>query len=205
MSKPLSVLEQERQNSRYKDRLLIVAGVFLLLLTVAYFRMPTKFVVYQPPVADEMYIAKIGTVPPTSVYSFSNIMLDRLLRCASDCEKDVLQNLQVNRSFLTESCFHDLETHVKINPQLYKNRTRELLPVDATIFSFDKVQMINGKTWLVTENYRLDTKVRGQSLRNEEFKYTMRVLKTSQSPDINPYQLQLDCYIAEPVLASVRR
>lgn len=199
MPKPISVLEQEKQNSRYKDRIIIFLGVVIVVIAVAYFRIPTKFVVYQPPETNEVFISKVGTVPPTTVYSFGNLILDRVLRCEEDCEKDIIKNLHANRAYITERCLHDIETHAQVNTQLYKNRTRELLPIDATVFTFDKVKMLNAKTWIVSEDYRLESKVRGETLRNENFTYRMKIIKSSQNPEVNPYQLQFDCYTADPI------
>lgn len=200
MSKSNNVLEMERQNGRYKDRIIIALIIMITLMMIAYFRIPTKFTVYQPPVLDQTYVSKAGSIPPTTVYSFASLILDRVMRCETDCEVNIPSNLEANRTFITESCYHSLLTHAERNTQLYRGRTRMLSPVDSTVFSFDKVKILNAKTWVIQEDYNLESKVRGQTLRNETYHYEMKIVKSSQHIEVNPYQLQFDCFAVDPIL-----
>lgn len=200
MSKPTSVLEMERQNGRYKDRIIIVLIVFIVIMLVAYFRIPTRFVVYQPPEPSQSYVSRVGSIPPTAVYSFATLMMDRVMRCEKDCEKDIPKNLEANRNYITERCYHNLLSHAEKNTQLYRGRTRAISPVDATVFSFDKIKTLNAKTWVVAEEYNLQSKIRGQTLRDEVYHYEAKIVKSSQHPEVNPYQMQYDCFAVDPIL-----
>lgn len=203
MSKPLSVLDLLKQDIRYRDRIIIAFAVIATLMAAALVRMPSQISIYHPPdLSQKGQISKIGEVPPSTVYSFSVIFLERLMYCKDNCGDDYPATLNGVKTYLTPACFTQLKDHYQKNIGLYQNRTRSIQPLDNVGFDFHKVEQIDNKTWHVTEHFLLDERIRGTAIREIFMKYPMKIIKSNLTTALNPYQLQVDCFYADPTRIS---
>ncbi len=197
--KPVSVVEKMAQDIRYRDRIIVALCVALSLLGIALVRIPTKISVYHPPdLSQSGQISRIGEVPPSTVYAFATLFLERIQYCKDDCANETPATLMATKAFLTPACFNQLKDHFENNKGLYAHRTRSIQPRDNTGFTLDKVIQLDSKTWQVTEEFYVDERVKGTAYRDLLMRYPLRIVKSNASTQFNPYQLQLDCYASQP-------
>ncbi len=198
MSEPISKLNDLRQELRMAYR--VVAGLIFMgvLLAAGFIMMPRQFTVHYPPDLSRSMTMRLGEVPPSTVYAFAALFMEHLNYCKTDCSSEYLNNINTNRSFLTDRCYTELSNHFKHNEGLYKGRTRRLMPTAESIYAIDKVRQVSANSWVVTDVWMLEERVRAQELRTNHIRYPIRVERAYLPQHLNPYQLQLDCFDGEP-------
>lgn len=197
-NKPVGALEGLEQDIRYRDRLIGGLVFALVVIGIGVLRIPTQLTIYHPPDLSKGEVTRLGDIPPTTVYAFAVLFIERLMYCEKDCDVDYKQTLERNRAFITEQCYTQLTSHYENNRQLYKNRTRKLIPLDSSVFDYKKVNQLAENRWVVTETFEFDERIRGEALRSFNMKYPLQIIKKNMSTTLNPYQMQLDCFAGDP-------
>ena len=195
MATPHGKYQQLEQDIRYRNRIIILLGGLLILLALAYWRLPTLWKVYIPPDLSRPQTVAPGQIPPSYVYAFAKIVMETLNFCPEDCAKDYPANLDTLRNYLTPSCFQDLAMHRERNVSLYQHRTRKLLPVGEEIFNPEKVTQLDKDVWDVRVEYLLEEHVVGVETRRNRYYYPLRIVHLSLPVELNAYQLAFDCFI----------
>jgi len=197
MAVPHAKYEVLHQDIRYRNRIIALLGGLLILMGLAYWRLPTLWKVYIPPDLSRPQTVAPGQIPPSYVYAFSKIMMESLNFCPEDCARDYPKNLETLRSYLTPACFEDLAMHHQRNTSLYQHRTRQLLPVGEEIFDPEKVTRLDKDVWEVRVEYLLEEHVVGVETRRRRYYYPLRIVHRRLPVNLNPYQLAFDCYIGQ--------
>ncbi|MCB1810680.1 MAG: DUF2895 family protein [Candidatus Competibacteraceae bacterium] len=195
MATPHGKYQQLEQDIRYRNRIIILLGGLLILLALAYWRLPTLWKVYIPPDLSRPQTVAPGQIPPSYVYAFAKIVMETLNFCPEDCAKDYAANLETLRAYLTPSCFQELAMHRERNVSLYQHRTRKLLPVGEEIFDPQKVTRLDKNVWEVRVEYLLEEHVVGVETRRNRYYYPLRIVHLSLPVELNAYQLAFDCYL----------
>ena len=128
---------------RYQNR--IIALLFLVVagLVAAYWRLPKHLWVYQPPDVSKAFVQKVGDIPPATVYGFSRTLWEALNYCEKNCHEEYPERLARYRSYLSNSCYLELENHYQKNQSLYGYRSRTLLPTENAIFASSRIRQMS--------------------------------------------------------------
>ena len=81
MATPHGKYQQLEQDIRYRNRIIILLGGLLILLALAYWRLPTLWKVYIPPDLSRPQTVAPGQIPPSYVYAFAKIVMATLNFC----------------------------------------------------------------------------------------------------------------------------
>ena len=133
----MSVKRKDRepeQTIRYQNRIIALLFAVVAGLVVAYWRLPKNLWVYQPPDVSKAFVQKVGDIPLASIYGFSRTLWEALNYCESDCHKEYPERIARYRTYLTDSCYLELENHYQKNQSLYGYRSRTLLPTEKRHF-----------------------------------------------------------------------
>ncbi len=186
---------QLQQELRFRNRIIGLLGAILLVLALAYWRLPTRLQVYVPPDLSRPQLVAPGDIPASYVYAFGKIVLEALNYCPEDCARDYVRNLNTLRDYLTPNCLQELTMHRDRQGSLYEYRTRKLLPAGDEIFDPRKVNRLDPSVWEVRLDYRLEEFVKGVETRSRRYHYPLRVVRYPVPIERNPYQLAFDCYL----------
>jgi len=186
---------QNEQELRYRNRIIGMLFVLLALLGMAFWRQPSVLRIYVPPDLSRPQFIAPGEIPPSYVYAFSKILMEKLNYCPEDCGRSYAGNLKDMRNYLTASCYQDLAMHRERNASLYEFRSRKLLPVGTEIFDPLKVTRLDRNAWEVHVEYLLEEHVKGVETRRRLYHYPLRIVHYAVPVDLNAYQLAFDCYL----------
>ena len=160
--------------------------------------MPSRLTVYIPPDTSKSMMLRVNEIPHASVYTFAHMFLEILNYCPNDCKTDYQDNLNSMHSLITDQCRVQLENHLNRQSDLYIYRSRKLIPVTGQAYSPEKVIQRSNRTWIVNETYELEERVRSTDIRKTRLFYPMRIVRVDMPVDLNPYQLQFDCFEGAP-------
>jgi integrating conjugative element protein (TIGR03746 family) len=186
---------QNEQELRYRNRIIVMLFALLVLLGMALWRQPSVLRIYVPPDLSRPQFIAPSEIPPSYVYAFSKLLMEKLNYCPEDCGRDYAKNLQEMRHYLTASCYQDLAMHRERQASLYEFRSRKLLPVGEEIFDPQKVTRLDRNAWEVHVEYLLEEHVKGVETRRRRYHYPLRVVQYAIPVDLNAYQMAFDCYL----------
>ncbi len=196
---PKSLPERLRQELRYRDRIIGMLFILLILGGVFVATMPSRLTVFIPPDTSKSMLVRLNDVPHPSVYTFAHMFLEHLNYCPKDCKTDFLDNLHSMHSLITDQCRATLENHVQRQGDLYMYRSRKLVPIVGEVYRPNKVIQRSDRAWVVNETYELEERIRGTEIRKTRLFYPMRIVRVDMPIDINPYQMQFDCFEGSPI------
>lgn len=193
----MSVKRKDRepeQTIRYQNRIIALLFAVVAGLVVAYWRLPKNLWVYQPPDVSKAFVQKVGDIPLASIYGFSRTLWEALNYCESDCHKEYPERIARYRTYLTDSCYLELENHYQKNQSLYGYRSRTLLPTENAIFASSRIRQMSADSWFVRQEYLLRDHVNGVTVRESLMEYPLKIVRSSRPIDVNPLGLEVDCY-----------
>ena len=149
----------------------------------------------------------LNTMHKTTVYSFTQMVFQRLNHWAYDGEKEYEKNIRANENMLTPSYRAFLRRDAarrqgnRVSSEL-RRRTRTMRPI-ASGWDEDRVKVVatsNGKpsAWVVLLDVELIEKIKGETIKHLYLRYPLRVTLSDIDRVKNPWLLALDGYEAEP-------
>ncbi len=186
--------EQQLQEIRIKNRIIFLLVLIIALALWKFATYPKQLTIYTAPDISKAFVQKVDDVPLTTVYGFTRTLWETMHYCQEDCNKEYLDNLQRYRAFITQKCYRELSEHFQSHKDLYRLRSRMLLPTDESGFSTERVKKISNGLWHTYQQFLLEDDIGGIKTRKQIMEYPLRIV-TSQTPTINnPWGLAIDCY-----------
>ncbi len=206
MSIPNNKLEQYQQEVRYHRRSNAVFFLLLALLAAGVWRIPKTLKVHTAPDVTKSFVQRHGEIPPHAVYGFARVLWESLNYCEEDCGKEFLPTLDKYKPYVTKSCRHDLRKHFERTDNLYRFRSRLLLPTEDSLYSEDKIQQVSTNTWYVKLKYHLKDDVNSVATRDNIMLYPLKIIRSDKPLSVNPLGMEVDCYFGDgPVVIERKR
>ena len=153
----------------------------------------------------------LNTMHKTTVYSFAQLVFQRLNHWSYDGEKEYEKNIRANEHMLTPEYMAFLRRDVerrkgnKVSSEL-KHRSRSIRPI-ASGWDEDRVKVVStrdGKpsAWVVLLDVELTEMIKGETIKHLYLRYPLRVALYDIDRDRNPWLLALDGYQDEPTKIS---
>lgn len=194
MSQPKNVRQQQNQEVRYHRRANTVFFLLLLSLTYAVWHIPRTIKVHTAPDVTKAFVQGHGEIPAHAVYGFARVLWESLNYCEEDCGKEFLPTLEKYKPYVTKTCQYDLKSHFESSGNLYRFRSRLLLPTEDSLYSADKIQQMSSNTWYVKLKYNLKDDVNTIETRDNIMLYPIKVIRSDKPLSINPLGMEIDCY-----------
>lgn len=194
MSSPKNLQQKQAQELRYHRRSNAIFFALLLFLSLAVWQIPKTLTVHTAPDVTKAFVQKNDEIPAHAVYGFARVLWESLNYCEEDCGQEFLPTLEKYKSYLTKSCQHDLRSHFERTDNLYRFRSRLLLPTEDSLYSQDKIQQISSNTWYVKLKYNLKDDVNTVATRDNIMLYPIKVVRSDKPLSINPLGMEIDCY-----------
>ncbi|MCF6256155.1 MAG: TIGR03746 family integrating conjugative element protein [Gammaproteobacteria bacterium] len=189
----ISDLENERQNGRYKTRIIIGLFMLVILIVVGWMQAPRDITLHYPPDLRSGAQMQMGEVPPFEVYLFAQYILQQLNSWEINGSKDYPRKVSMLRYYLTPNYQQQLEEDISLregNGEL-RNRVRNFSFAPGTAYREDFVQL-DGDSWIVWLDVNIDEYVLGKSVKELSLRYPIRVVRYDVDREKNPWQLALD-------------
>ncbi len=197
MSNPKNAQQKQLQEVRYHRRTNLVFFALLLFLAVAVWRLPRTIKVHTAPDVTKAFVQVNGEIPAHAVYGFARVLWESLNYCEEDCGKEFLPTLEKYKPYITKACRHDLKSHFESAGNLYRFRSRLLLPTQDSLYSKDKIQQVSSNTWYVKLKYNLKDDVNTVETRDNIMLYPLKVIRSDKPLSINPLGMEIDCYFGD--------
>ena len=120
-------LEMAQQGNRYRDRLLGLCFVLMLILAYGWYSAPQKLTIDIPPDLTAGATVKPGTFHKATIYTLADSVLKQLNLWSEDGEKDFLTQAGRLQYLITPSCLRQLRRHYDDNRTEYRRRTRHMI------------------------------------------------------------------------------
>lgn len=194
MSVPKNKIQQYEQELRYHRRSNALFFIVLLILAVAIWQIPRTIKVHTAPDVTKSFVQRNGEIPPHAVYGFARVLWESLNYCEEDCGKEFLPTLEKYKAYVTKSCQHDLQQHFTSASNLYRFRSRLLLPTEDSLYSEDKVQQVSSNSWYIKLKYNLKDDVNSVATRDNIMLYPLKIIRSDKPLSVNPMGMEIDCY-----------
>ncbi|MDP8051511.1 DUF2895 family protein [Pasteurella atlantica] len=194
MSIPKNKVQRYEQEVRYHRRTTVIFFILLLILSIGLWNIPRTIKIHTAPDVTKSFVQLNGEIPPHAVYGFARVLWESLNYCEEDCGKEFLPTLEKYKSYITKSCQHDLKRHFENSSNLYRFRSRLLLPTEDSLFSQDKIQQASSNTWYVKLKYNLKDDVNSVATRDNIMLYPIKVVRSDKPLSVNPLGMEIDCY-----------
>lgn len=186
--------EQQLQEIRIRNRIIFILIAMLAVALWKFSTYPKQLTVQTAPDISKAFVQKVDDKPLTTVYGFARTIWETIQFCQDDCSKDFIANLNKYRAFVTPKCYQELTHHFKNFQDLYRLRSRRLLPTDEAGFSTERVKKVSNGLWYTYQQFLLEDDIGGIKTRKQIMEYPLRVVNAKTPSLHNPWQLAIDCY-----------
>ncbi|WJV25625.1 PFL_4703 family integrating conjugative element protein [Pseudomonas chlororaphis] len=187
-----------------------VGALFVLLLVVSggWWSAPRDLTIHVPPDLRSGSTRKWWEVPPESVYAFTYYIFQQLHRWPTNGEEDYPRNLHALSGYLTPACRaylqQDFESR-RVAGEL-RQRVRGVYEIPGRGYGDDpnlRVKVLSDKDWIVTLDLNADEYYGSEPVKRALVRYSLKVVRSDQDPERNPFGLALDCYSQPPQRISI--
>ncbi len=191
--------ENEKQ-IRYRDRLIVGLFILLCLVIIGWMRMQREITLHYPPDLRAGAVMKAGEIPDYEVYAFVTNIFTYLNTWNEDGQYDYPANRKRLRAYLTSKYQKQILAEVEKLTALgeIQGRTRTIQPLQSDYYTEDKVQVINGSTWIVMREFRVREYLDGTLIKDVALRFPIRVVVYSVPREANPWQLGIDGFQEDP-------
>ena len=188
-----SVLEVERQASRFKTRIIIGLLIVMSIMSVGWSTAPDQISLHYPPDLRSGATMKIGEISEAEVYLFAEYILQQLNNWPKNGEKDYQSKISTLRSYFTPAyqaeLRRDYDTRRKQGE--LRKRVRNWSPVPGIAYD-DSFVVNTGQGWVVWLDVQIREYVSGGKVKELQLKVPMRVVPYDVDRESNPWGLALD-------------
>ncbi len=188
-----SVLDVERQASRFKTRIIIGLLIAISIMAFGWSSAPNQISLHYPPDLRSGATMKIGEISEAEVYLFADYILQQLNNWPKNGEKDYQSKISILRSYFTPTyqaeLLRDYDTRKKQGE--LRKRVRNWSPVPGTAYD-DSFVVNTGQGWVVWLDVQIREYVSGGKVKELLLKVPMRVVPYDVDRESNPWGLALD-------------
>ncbi|MGV8399268.1 PFL_4703 family integrating conjugative element protein [Pseudomonas aeruginosa] len=191
--------------SHVKTLRLGASALFVLALVLGggWWSAPRDLTIHVPPDLRSGSTRKWWEVPPESVYAFTYYIFQQLHRWPTNGEQDYARNLNALSAYLTPACHaylqQDLDTRRAAGE--LRQRVRGVYEIPGRGYGDDpsaRVKAISDRDWVVTLDLNADEYYGSEPVKRALVRYSVKVARSDQDPERNPFGLMLDCYSQPP-------
>ncbi len=188
-----SVLEVERQASRFKTRIIIGLLIVMSIMAVGWSSAPSQISLHYPPDLRSGATMQIGEIPEAEVYLFAEYILQQLNNWPKNGEKDYQSKISILRSYFTPAYQVELQRDYDTRRKQgeLRKRVRNWSPVPGTAYD-DSFVVNTGQGWVVWLDVQIREYVSGGKVKELLLKVPMRVVPYDVDRESNPWGLALD-------------
>ncbi len=175
----------------------------LLMMNLAFFTgwisSPSRLTIYIPPDIQNGATMKVGTIPPSLIYSFTYEIWQELNYWPEENGDDYQKNINSYWAYLTsqfKTALLEDNADLKMTGQI--QRIRYLQGLSGAAFNSKNVKKLGNDTWEVDLKMRLTEYKNNQAVKDVEILYPLKVTRTNVSPQNNPYGLAITGFVSEP-------
>jgi len=186
-------LHNERQNGRYKTRIIIGLFLVIIVMTFGWSQAPKDITLHYPPDLRSGAQMKPGEILPSSVYVFSQYILQQLNSWDINGSKDYPKKVGMLRHYLTPGYQKQLEDDIDLREAQgeLRDRVRSFSFVPGSAYDENFVQF-DGDAWTVWFDVHIKEYVLGNLIKEVSLRYPIRVVRYDVDREKNPWQLALD-------------
>ncbi|MBN3848534.1 TIGR03746 family integrating conjugative element protein [Paraburkholderia sp. Ac-20342] len=177
--------------------------VLALVLGGGWWSAPRDLTIHVPPDLRSGSTRKWWEVPPESVYAFTYYIFQQLHRWPANGEQDYARNLNALSPYLTPGCHaylqQDLDTRRAAGE--LRQRVRGVYEIPGRGYGDDptaRVKALSDRDWIVTLDLNADEYYGSEPVKRALVRYSVKVTRSDQDPERNPFGLVLDCYSQPP-------
>lgn len=188
-----SDLQNERQNGRYKTRIIIGLFMMVFAMAIGWGQAPKDITLHYPPDLRSGAQMKIGEIPPSEVYLFAQYILQQLNSWEINGSKDYPRKVSMLRHYLTPNYQQQLDDDIALREGAgeLRNRVRNFSYVPGSAYRENFVQH-DGDAWIVWLDVDINEYVLGKPVKKVSLRYPIRVVRYDVDREKNPWQLALD-------------
>ncbi|MDX1654085.1 MAG: TIGR03746 family integrating conjugative element protein [Candidatus Competibacteraceae bacterium] len=155
---------------------------------------PTFIRVYHPPDLRSGAVLRVGEVPPSVVWNFTQYILQQLNNWPENGDQDYGVQIYRLAAYLTpafrENRIVDMETRGRRGELQYRQRRVQMPP--GAGYEERRVDVLDADSWVVWVDLEIRETVRGMDVKETTVRYPVRVVRFEVDPEANPWGLALD-------------
>lgn len=161
---------------------------------------PQDIAIHIPPDLRNGATVKVGEVTPPNVYSFGYYIFQQLNRWPTNGADDYAAKINALQNYMTPSCFDDRQRDLKRRGEASEltNRVRMVQEMPGRGFAQNRVRVESPESWIIFLDLQVQENFRGQPVKNTYVQFPLRIVRYPVDLELNPFQLAIDCYAAEP-------
>jgi len=177
--------------------------VLLLALSAGWWSAPRDLTIHVPPDLRSGSTRKWWEVPPESVYAFTYYIFQQLHRWPTNGEQDYARNLNALSAYLTPECRAYLQQDFVARRAAgeLRQRVRGVYEIPGRGYGDDpsgRVKVLSDRDWIVALDLNADEYYGAEPVKRALVRYSLKVVRSDQDPERNPFGLALDCYSRPP-------
>ncbi|HAF2412766.1 TPA: TIGR03746 family integrating conjugative element protein [Salmonella enterica] len=182
---------------------IVALFILALVLSAGWWSAPRNLTIHVPPDLRSGSTRKWWEVPPESVYAFTFYIFQQLHRWPLNGEEDYPRNIQGLSAYLTPACRAYLQQDFKTRRDAgeLRHRVRGVYEIPGRGYGDDptaRVKVISDKDWIVTLDLNADEYYGSEPVKRALVRYSLKVVRSDQDPEHNPFGLAIDCYSQPP-------
>ncbi|MCF6231112.1 MAG: TIGR03746 family integrating conjugative element protein [Gammaproteobacteria bacterium] len=192
--------EELKKYIRYRDRIIGLLFLCLLVAIAGLVRAPHVIDVHQPPDPRYGHISKPGDVSTLVAYTFAKDIFMTLQQWDSNGEKDYEKNRFDLRAFITPQYHQQIKNSIaeRFDNNELQGRTRIVTMAPGAAFSEQVVKIHGSDSWTVYLDLRVREFIDLRQVKEAYVRYPIRVVRHTISREFNPWQLALDGFSDTP-------
>lgn len=192
----LDALSESKRQSRLRDLVIAVLLVCVVVLAVGWQAKQNEITVHIRPGLQSAVTARANEMPAENVFNFALTLMLQIYRWRTDARTEYPANVNGLFPYMTEKCRTLLLDDAKTRDRLGEltERTRLWEAMTGSYFTPSRVQVVDGRTWLVTLDAQIRETVRGETVKDGFFRYEVYVETTGGDRSDNPYGLLFNCF-----------
>ncbi len=189
-------LKESQRQQRIREWALVLMAVITGVSLFGWKSAAQHITVDVRPGITQKETLKPGQMPPENVFNFALTLMQQIYRWKSDGKTEYSTNLDSFATYLTDSCMATLRKDYALRAQLGElgGRARRWEPLTGGYFAPERVQALDGRTWVVTLDASIVETVNTQPVKDGDFRYGVFVRAIDSDRDVNPFGLQMDCF-----------
>jgi integrating conjugative element protein (TIGR03746 family) len=192
----IDALAEAQRQIRQRNTVILSLGALLAVALIGWQAKQNDISVHVRPGLTASVTAKPNEMPSENVFNFALTLMMQIYRWRDEAKVDYKKNVDGLHVYMTDKCRLYLleDAKQRENSGELSQRTRVWEPLPESYYSAERVQAIDGNTWLVTIDASIRESVRGETVKDGYFRYQIFVETTAADRDVNPYGLQFNCF-----------